>query len=130
MGGTYLGTLVIPGTRPFDLSLALLKKGYASLHARFDESRPGGKELAMAENMAKEAKIGIWENYVPPVEDPEEENEAGSSGRREAGSMRVAVTHIEDGTRFYIQKLKDTKAGTISEQLASLALKEQPTSVS
>jgi len=125
-GGTYLGTLLLPGPHPFDLGLALLERGLASLHFTFDESRPGGKALVNAETLAREAKRGIWENYKPPAEETEEENGAGGKGRRDAAPIRVAVTHIVDGSNFYIQKLGETKAPMISEQLAAMSLSDQP----
>lgn len=125
-GGTYLGTLLLQGPPPFDLGLALLEKGLASLHFTFDESRPGGKALVAAEKMARENKIGIWENWKPPTEETEEENGTSAKGRRDAGPIPVAVTHIVDGSNFFIQKLNDTKAPMISEQLAAMSLSDHP----
>eukprot|EP00210_Caulerpa_lentillifera_P002078 g1993.t1 len=124
--GTFLGTLYLTEPRPVNLGLALLERGLASLHFTFDESRPGGKALVQAEKAAKEKKIGIWENYAPPVQDTEEENGAGPSRRRDAGPIKVAVSHIEDGQCFYIQKVNETKIDSITEQLKAMCPAERP----
>ena len=128
-GGTFLGTLLIPGPRPFDLGVALLEKGLASLHFTFDESRPGARALITAEQEAKDAKIGIWENFNPKAEEAEEENGTSSKGRRDSGPLKVAVTHIVDGSRFYIQRIHDPNRTAVSDQLAALSLSEPSSAV-
>lgn len=125
--GTFLGTLFFSEARPMNLGLALLERGLASLHFTFDESRPGGKALVQAEQIAKEKKIGIWENYTPPAQDAEDENVAGPSNRRkDSGPMKVAVSHIEDGQCFYIQKVNETKISSITEQLKAMSPADRP----
>jgi len=108
----------------------LLERGLAWLHSTFDESRPGGKALVTAQSMAKETKRGVWEHHKPTEEETEEETGAGSKGRRDEGPIRVAVTHIVDGSNLFIQKLNETSVPMISEQLAAMSLSDQtPTGI-
>lgn len=126
-GGTFLGTLILADTHLFDLGLELLKNGLAYLHFTFDESRPGGRAYVQAEEMAKKAKKGIWQNYKPEAEENvEDDNGTTSRGRRYAGPLKVAVTHIEDGSSFYIQKLNESKASMIGSKIIETNPDDQP----
>jgi hypothetical protein len=59
-GGTFLGSLTIPGPRPANIGLVLLREGLAKLHPSFDPSRiAGGQELLDAQQAAKEARVKV-----------------------------------------------------------------------
>jgi hypothetical protein len=59
-GGTFLGSLTIPGPRPTNLGLALLREGLARLHPSFDPSRiAGGQALLDAQLAAKQARVKV-----------------------------------------------------------------------
>lgn len=59
-GGTFLGTLRIPGASNFNLGLALLQAGLAKLHPSFDAGRvTGGRELAGAEENARKERLKV-----------------------------------------------------------------------
>lgn len=59
-GGTFLGTVVLPGPKPVNLGLALLRAGLAKLQPFFSADRvKGGSELAAAEAAAKEARLKV-----------------------------------------------------------------------
>lgn len=57
-GGTFLGTLRIPGgARPFNLGPALLESGLAKLHPNFDTRVAGGQELSAAQEHAQSSQL-------------------------------------------------------------------------
>ena len=60
-GGTFLGTLKLPGGNPpFNLGPALLEAGLAKLHPSFDPDRvQGGRELAAAQEHAQKARLKV-----------------------------------------------------------------------
>lgn len=58
-GGTFLGRLTVPGTRPFDLGLGLVEAGLAKLHPFFDTSTPVGRQLASAQKAAQDNKLKV-----------------------------------------------------------------------
>lgn len=74
----FIGNMFGPdGT---DLSIYLLQKGYAKLFTRPGQRGSGNVRPALrkAENEAKEARAGCWENYTPPEENVEPVREDGA----------------------------------------------------
>lgn len=68
-GGTFLGTLTVPGPKPFDLGLGLVENGLAAVHPFFDASTPSGRQLFIAEKNAKDKKLKVLpvtgSNFLP-----------------------------------------------------------------
>lgn len=58
-GGTFLGRVTVPGTRPFDLGLGLVEAGLAKLHPFFDTSTPIGRQLEAAQKAAQSNKLKV-----------------------------------------------------------------------
>jgi hypothetical protein len=59
-GGTFLGTIVLPGAKPLSLGHALARLGLAKTQQFFDASRvKGGQELLAAIQAAKEARLKV-----------------------------------------------------------------------
>ncbi|CAE6088593.1 unnamed protein product [Arabidopsis arenosa] len=80
--------------------------------------------LEQAERSAKNQKLKIWENYV--------EGEEVSNGNtntvetRQKETLKVVVTEVLGGGRFYVQSAGDQKVASIQNQLASLSIKDAP----
>lgn len=127
-GGTFLGTLVVPGAKPFSLALGLLRAGLAKLQTTIDISRlTGSSELLAAEQIAKESKLKIWENWTPDM-DATEENGAdiastsNGHGKPSQEVLEVTVTEVSGAGEFYVQVVNEPRVSWITEQLASLNL--------
>jgi hypothetical protein len=59
-GGTFLGSIVLPGAKPLSLGHALARLGLAKTQQFFDASRvKGGQELLAAIQAAKEARLKV-----------------------------------------------------------------------
>lgn len=123
-GGTFLGTLTVPGPRPFDLGLGLVEQGLAKLHEFYDASKPGGQQLVMAQKLAKDKKLKIWENYTEEVE--ETNGAAAQTVPFEPKVVpSVTVTEVVDGQTFFVQIVdENSKIDTITEQLKNPELTE------
>nr|GMC95924.1 staphylococcal nuclease domain-containing protein 1-like [Ipomoea batatas] len=118
--GTFLGTLWESRT---NAAVALLGAGLARLQMSFGSDKiPDAHLLAQAEQLAKRQKLKIWENYI--------EGEEVSTGpvveRRQKEELKVAVTEVLGGGKFYVQSVADQKVASIQKQLASLNLQEAP----
>ncbi|XP_019188827.1 PREDICTED: ribonuclease TUDOR 1 isoform X1 [Ipomoea nil] len=118
--GTFIGTLWESRT---NAAVALLGAGLARLQMSFGSDKiPDAHLLAQAEQLAKRQKLKIWENYI--------EGEEVSTGpvveRRQKEELKVAVTEVLGGGKFYVQSVADQKVASIQKQLASLNLQEAP----
>nr|GMC69028.1 ribonuclease TUDOR 1-like [Ipomoea batatas] len=118
--GTFLGSLWESRT---NAAVALLGAGLARLQMSFGSDKiPDAHLLAQAEQLAKRQKLKIWENYI--------EGEQVSTGpvveRRQKEELKVAVTEVLGGGKFYVQSVADQKVASIQKQLASLNLQEAP----
>nr|GMC75257.1 staphylococcal nuclease domain-containing protein 1-like [Ipomoea batatas] len=118
--GTFLGSLWESRT---NAAVALLGAGLARLQMSFGSDKiPDAHLLAQAEQLAKRQKLKIWENYI--------EGEEVSTGpvveRRQKEELKVAVTEVLGGGKFYVQLVADQKVASIQKQLASLNLQEAP----
>jgi len=120
----YLGSLFHNRT---NLAVDLLQQGYASIFGFSAAKSPYSKELYAAERQAKEARKGIWKDYVEPT--PEEKAAMGASydgddSKEDASSgvERVAkITEIVDAGDFYVQFVGDKNAEAIAAALAAVA---------
>ncbi|KIY93252.1 transcriptional coactivator-like protein, partial [Monoraphidium neglectum] len=95
-GGTFLGTITLPGAKPVNLGLSLLRQGLAKLQPFFSSDRvKGGAELEAAQNAAKQAHLKIWESWTPEDDkvegdDDDEAAEGGAAGG--SGGEVLSVT--------------------------------------
>ena len=117
----FIGSLAL---NKVNMSIHLASKGYA-----FVDNFSAGKtkyksDLVKAEQEAKEAKAGMWENWVKPptpvVSEDEDEKEKKSDSKKlsKPGDelLNVKVTEINDANNFYIQVVGD-KALNVIEYL-------------
>ncbi|KAK9104002.1 hypothetical protein Scep_020846 [Stephania cephalantha] len=117
--GTFLGSLWESRT---NMAVTLLETGLAKLQTGFGADRMADAHLlAKAEQSAKQQKLKIWENFV---EGQEATN--GSDDGRQKEVLKVVVTEVLGGGKFYIQTVGDSKVAAIQQQLASLSLQEAP----
>ncbi|RWR73163.1 nuclease domain-containing protein 1 [Cinnamomum micranthum f. kanehirae] len=119
--GTFLGSLWESRT---NMAVSLLEAGLAKLQTSFGTDRiPDAHLLAQAEQSAKKQRLKIWENYV---EGQEAVNGSSVVESKQKEVLKVVVTEILGGGKFYIQTVGDQKVAAIQQQLASLSLQEAP----
>ncbi|XP_075490164.1 ribonuclease TUDOR 1-like isoform X1 [Primulina tabacum] len=117
--GTFLGTLWESRT---NMSIPLLEAGLAKLQSFGIDRIQDAHLLAQAEQSAKQKKLKIWENHV----EGEEVSNGLAVERRQKEEIKVVVTEVLGGGKFYIQSVSDQKVAAIQKQLASLNLHDVP----
>ncbi|XP_052175599.1 ribonuclease TUDOR 1-like [Diospyros lotus] len=118
--GTFLGSLWESKT---NISTALLEAGLAKLQTSFGIDRiPDAHLLMQAEQSAKKQKLKIWENFV----EGEEVSNDSTAEKKQKEELKVIVTEVLGGGKFYVQSVGDQKVASIQQQLASLSLQEAP----
>lgn len=124
--GAFLGNLwAISGSgEKTDVSHELLANGHGYLHESFDPSSDrGGSRYLAVEKEAKEAKRGVWSDYVEaaPVTSSTEE------GKGALKPFRATVSEIGFGGRIFVQN-RDTCTSALAKvesALASMSLDSQ-----
>lgn len=67
-GGTFLGSIILPGPKPLSLGVGLARAGLAKLQPFFSAERSrGGAELVAAIQAAKEARLKVRCEELWPV---------------------------------------------------------------
>ncbi|KAG2678373.1 hypothetical protein I3843_11G000400 [Carya illinoinensis] len=118
--GTFLGSMWESKT---NLAVPLLEAGLAKLQTSFGSDRiPDIHLLDQAEKSAKRQKLKIWENYV----EGEEVSNGAAVESKQKEVLKVVVTEVLGGGKFYVQTVGDQKVALIQQQLASLNLQEAP----
>ncbi|KAK9678042.1 hypothetical protein RND81_11G184300 [Saponaria officinalis] len=119
--GTFLGSLWESRT---NIGAVLLQAGLAKFQASFGADRIADSHLlAQAEESAKRQKLKIWENYV---EGQEVDNGSSVAETRKKETLKVVVTEVLSGGKFYVQTVGDKMVASIQQQLASLDIGEAP----
>lgn len=105
---TFVGNMFVSNS---NLGTQLLTNGLASVFGPSADRSPYCDELYNAEEVAREAKLNIWKNYVEPVvvegEGGEDSEEMAKKGFRDGAGMEVKITEITDATTFYINRVDD-----------------------
>ncbi|CAL5444321.1 unnamed protein product [Camellia sinensis] len=118
--GTFLGSLWESKT---NMAVTLLEAGLAKLQMSFGTDRiPDAHLLMQAEQSAKRQKLKIWENFV----EGEEVSNGAVAERKHKEELKVTVTEVLGGGKFYVQVVGDQKVCSIQQQLASLSIQEAP----
>jgi len=118
----FLGSMFL--NNRVNLAVDLLQQGYASIFGFSAAKSPYSRELFAAEREAKEARRGLWKDWVEPTadeksatgEDDDSKGESGSSQERQ-----VKITEIVDVSDFYLQYVGDKNAEIIAKALADIA---------
>ncbi|XVF11340.1 hypothetical protein REPUB_Repub08aG0019000 [Reevesia pubescens] len=117
--GTFLGSLWESRT---NMAVTLLEAGLAKLQTSFGADRIAEVHLLQqAEQSAKRQKLKIWENYVEG-----EEVSNGAAENKQKELLKVVVTEVLGGGKFYVQTQGDQRVSSIQKQLASLNIQEAP----
>lgn len=116
-GDNFIGSIYTPDRK--HASVLLLQKGLAQVMPFSASLSMHEEDLLSAQAVAKEEKIGLWENYVEP--DPEEvniednvEDENFSLRNAEGQTITVRVTDIQDAKHFYVQHMTEQNKETLS----------------
>ncbi|XP_058110917.1 UDP-glycosyltransferase 76B1-like [Magnolia sinica] len=110
--GTFLGSLWESKT---NMAVVLLESGLARLQTAFGADRiPDSHLLAKAEQSAKNQRLKEATNGSSVAETKQKE------------VLKVVVTEVLDGGKFYVQTVGDQKVAVIQQQLASLTLQDPP----
>ncbi|KAI8529309.1 hypothetical protein RHMOL_Rhmol12G0215400 [Rhododendron molle] len=118
--GTFLGSLWESKT---NMSVTLLESGLAKLQTSFGTDRIRDAHLLLqAEKSAKRQKLKIWENFV----EGEEVSNGSTAERKQKEELKVTVTEVLGGGKFYVQLVGDQKVASIQRHLGSLSLQEAP----
>ncbi|KAG5029883.1 hypothetical protein JHK87_013397 [Glycine soja] len=144
--GTFLGSLWESRT---NMAITLLEAGLAKLQTSFGSDRiPDFHLLEQAEQSAKKQKLRvrrsqimldiatvillftvlkrfilqIWENYV----EGEEVSNGAPVENKQQEVLKVTVTEVLGGGKFYVQPVGDQRIASIQQQLSFLNLQEAP----
>uniref|UniRef100_A0A7N0RJ48 Ribonuclease n=1 Tax=Kalanchoe fedtschenkoi TaxID=63787 RepID=A0A7N0RJ48_KALFE len=118
--GTFLGSLYESRT---NVAITLLEAGLAKLQMSFGSDRiPDAHLLTQAEQLAKKKKLKVWENYV----EGEEVSNGSTLENKQKETLKVVVTEILGGGKFYVQTVGDQRIASIQHQLANLSLQDSP----
>ncbi|KAL4584654.1 hypothetical protein LXL04_009260 [Taraxacum kok-saghyz] len=79
--------------------------------------------IALMRRKIMQRDVEIWENYV---EGEDVTNGGATPDKKQKEEMKVVVTEVLSGGKFYVQAVSDQKVASIQQQLASLNLKEAP----
>jgi len=109
-GDNFIGGLWI---NKLNFAVHLVQKGYASVFTASAREIEYGEDLFRYQREAKERKIGMWKNWVPP-EPRTRVKDSDSSDEDEAPAVKkgqefinVRITEINDPNNFYIQIVGD-----------------------
>lgn len=98
-----------------NLSVALVEEGLAEVHFSAEKSEHY-RALKMAEDKAKAAKKGIWENYKEEVEEKVEEEKEEKIVERKINYESIIITEVTADLHFFAQH---TDQGAKLENLMS-----------
>lgn len=105
--GGFIGALYV---NKESFAKILVEEGFATVHAYSAEQSGNSAELLAAEKKAKEGRKGLWVDWDPSFDAPEEEEEVpqnGSSGDaptvREKDYRDVIITNIDENGKMKIQ---------------------------
>lgn len=122
-GDNFLGKLYV-GKK--DFGLELIKHGFARV--RYDNEG----SMWAAQEKAKEAKKGLWKDWVEPVRVPRPARDGGkpsdepSAPRQKNLNFTCEVTEIMDSTNFFVRTADDPDFVKVQEALANFEPKDNP----
>lgn len=104
--GGFIGALFI---NKESFAKILVEEGFATVHSYSAEQSGNSNELQAAEMRAKEAKRGLWENWDPSLDVPEEDDSAPTNGSTDAPVTRekdyrdIIITHVDETGKMKLQ---------------------------
>jgi staphylococcal nuclease domain-containing protein 1 len=118
--GAFIGQLFIEGK---DLGKQLIEKGYARIHAPSLKKLPIYNEYKIAEDTAREHKLGLWEFFDFEAEKQtlaQDLETRTSKPKPERDSYPIAVTDVRSGCEFSFQKLSNADTSSLESLSANL----------
>lgn len=109
-GGNFLGDAFF---RKQNVALTLLEEGWASV-IRTAERHPNLALYQKAEQAAQKARKGIWRNWTPQSDAPQEVAEDKPE------PAQLLVTEVLDGTLFFCQRVSDNDQKTLDGLMGEL----------
>jgi staphylococcal nuclease domain-containing protein 1 len=97
--GSFIGSMFSQGE---NLSVALLQRGLASIHAFSADESSYANQLYGAEREAKDANKGIWADFQE-----EEQTQPAADAGPNREYVDIVVSDIMSGSHFYVQKVTD-----------------------
>jgi staphylococcal nuclease domain-containing protein 1 len=101
-GGNFIGWMFVDGV---NLSVALVENGFAKVHFTAERSNYY-KELQTAEENAKNARKGLWKEFVEEVK----ETEVVEETERNVTYKKIIVTDVLGGNKFWAQHIDNSAA--------------------
>eukprot|EP01006_Ploeotia_vitrea_P053318 TRINITY_DN67774_c8_g3_i1.p1 TRINITY_DN67774_c8_g3~~TRINITY_DN67774_c8_g3_i1.p1 ORF type:complete len:1093 (+),score=753.79 TRINITY_DN67774_c8_g3_i1:273-3281(+) len=116
-GNNFIGTLHF---RNSNLSLELLKKGYASVFTFSAEKSPYREALFNTMEKARKQKVGIWANWVPrpKVDKTAKAAEAKEEEFADDKMVPIIVTEVVDPNQFYVHLVGSKFTTLVQEKMA------------
>jgi hypothetical protein len=105
-GDNFIGSLFVNKS---NLAVSLLSEGLAQVIEGSAERSKYRDELYAAEKEAKQAKKGMWKNWVPPTDSDEKDKASGliDPSVFENRDFTCNITEIQDAAHFFIQFTAD-----------------------
>jgi len=117
-GGNFIGWMFIDGV---NLSVALVEHGFAKVHFTAERSSYY-KELQLAEENAKNARKGVWKEFVEEVK----ESEIVEETERSLTYKKIIVTDVIGGNKFWAQHIDNASAFEQMQSQLRAELAETP----
>ncbi|KAJ2000694.1 hypothetical protein H4R26_004497 [Coemansia thaxteri] len=125
--GAFIGCLWLP--RAVSLAEDLLRNGLAELHAASADRSPRAAALHAAENLARDARLGLWANAAPQPKEPPAAAPVPVPPAAQALAPRsefldVVVSELSAAspTRFFVQIVRPGSAAGLEALMAGLAI--------
>jgi staphylococcal nuclease domain-containing protein 1 len=111
--GAFLGQLFVGKARD-NLAVELLKQGLGWLDERSASRSPYYSQLEAASEAAKQARLGVWQNYEETAApaSPADEEESSTPKR-----LHLEVHHVDDGNSFWAHVLGDDGQQMLNNRL-------------
>lgn len=109
-GDNFIGSVFVNGGKS-NLSVLLLERGFASIYGPSADRSKYKDQLYATEESAKAAKVGVWENWVPPPPEEAKPETKEEDGERELSDnerlLNIAITEVTDSCNFYANVVGD-----------------------
>lgn len=108
--GGFIGYLFVQDEKSncsINLSEKLVENGLATVHFTADRSSYF-HALISAEKRAKEARIGLWKDYIEQKDqEADKQAQANDVAERKVNLKKVLITEVYPGLRFSAQSFDD-----------------------
>ncbi|CAO3596818.1 unnamed protein product [Absidia cylindrospora] len=122
--GAFIGNLFVKGD---NLAVALLNKGYASVHEFSANESRYANQFFTAERNAKEAQQGLWQGYQGDaqqavVSEAKDAQAAAAAAQPRHEYIDMVVSDMVSGSHFYIQMINPAEIKQLETLMKDLTL--------